>query len=248
MNKVLRKIFPYIISIIALLVVWFVISLIIDSELIFPGPISVFSLCKTLLFTQSFWVHFFTTLCRCIASFVISFILGSVLGIAGGKNNFFKKFMALPLAIIRSTPVIAIILISIYVLSSATLPIFISILMNLPIIITAYFHGFENVDSSLMNMAKIYKFSSFQKLIYIQLPGCKNNIISALISVYGLCWKVVVAGEVLCLPKKGLGSILQQNQLHLETASVFAITILFVFLSWIIELCFKGVLGRKWTK
>ena len=67
-----------------------------------------------------------------------------------------------------------------------------------------------------------------------------------MISVYGLCWKVVVAGEVLCLPKNGLGSVLQKNQIHLETASVFAITIIFVFFSWLIEAAVKGVLRRKW--
>ena len=48
--------------------------------------------------------------------------------------------------------------------------------MNLPIIVTSYFHGFDNVDPSLLNMAKIYNFSSAQKLIYIQLPARKNNI------------------------------------------------------------------------
>ena len=246
MNKSPLKIFPYFLSFLALLLTWLAVSTIINSELIFPSPASVFIKCKELLFTKQFWNNFFTTLIRCFFSFLISFFLGSILGIAGGKNSFFREFMAFPLAVIRSTPVIAIILISIYLLSSRALPVFISILMNLPIIVTSYFHGFDNVDPSLMNMAKIYNFSSAQKLIYIQLPACKNNIKAAMISVYGLCWKVVVAGEVLCLPKNGLGSVLQKNQIHLETASVFAITILFVFFSWLIEAAVKGVLRRKW--
>lgn len=107
--------------------------------------------------------------------------------------------------------------------------------MNLPVIITSVIQGFSNVDKNLLNMAQTYNFSFYKKLIYIELPSCFSNIKASLISVYGLCWKVVVASEVLCLPKNALGSLLHINQTHLETDAVMAITILFVIFSMMIE-------------
>lgn len=246
-EKKTSKIIPYALSILTLIILWQFISSKIASDIIFPSPFKVLKISLSLLLSGDFWKNFLNTFLRCLCSFFISLALGIVIGIGGGKSQFLKKFIELPIAVVRTTPVIAIILITIYWLDSNKLPVFISILMNLPIVITAIIHGFNNVEQNQLNMAKVYNFSSWQKLIYIQLPACKNSFVSAMISVYGLCWKVVVAGEVLCLPKKGLGTILQRSQIHLETETVMAVTILFVLISWLIELVLKGVI-TKWKK
>lgn len=244
----IKKYSAFILSLLFILSIWGIFSKIIDSELILPSPKIVLTDCIIFIKQKIFWINFFYTCVRCFSAFIISIITGVLLGILCGKSEFFKYFMEIPVSILRTTPVIAIILISLYWLNSNSLPIFISILMNLPITITAVTKGFENIDQNQLNMAKIYYFTNIQKLIYIQLPAALNNLKSACISCFGLCWKVVVAGEVLCLPKKGLGTLMQFNQVHLETSCLIALTILLVLLSWIIEKILIKLAGLIWKK
>lgn len=247
MNKnSIKKYSAFILSLSSILILWEIVSLIICSPLILPSPYLVLKEAFVLIQNSSFWFHFFNTLIRVFVSFLISITLGLFLGLICGKSEFCKYFIELPLSIFRTTPVIAIILISLYWLSSNTLPVFISILMNLPITITAVSQGFSNVKQQQNNMAQLYHFSSMQKLLYIQLPACFSNYKAACISCFGLCWKVIVAGEVLCLPKYGLGSIMQLQQVHLETASVIAITFLMVMCSWFLEKILIKAVGNLW--
>ena len=62
---------------------------------------------------------------------------------------------------------------------------------------------------------------------------------NGMVSTFGLTWKVVAAGEVLSLPKYAAGTLLQRGQVHLETSSVIAVTIVLVTVSFIIERLFS---------
>jgi NitT/TauT family transport system permease protein len=44
----------------------------------------------------------------------------------------------------------------------------------------------------------------------------------------GLCWKVVIAGEILTIPRSGIGGEMQLSQLSLESEAVFAWTVVVV--------------------
>ena len=55
------------------------------------------------------------------------------------------------------------------------------------------------------------------------------------LSAFGLSWKVVVAAEILCLPKQAVGSALQTAKVHIETVDVFAITMSIILISFALE-------------
>ena len=58
------------------------------------------------------------------------------------------------------------------------------------------------------------------------------------ITSLGLTWKVVIASEILSLPKNAVGSLLQSAKVHIETTDVFAITGIVVFFSYFCEKLF----------
>ena len=58
---------------------------------------------------------------------------------------------------------------------------------------------------------------------------------SGALSAFGLSWKVVVAAEILCLPKSAIGSALQTAKVHIETTDVFAITMSIIIISFVLE-------------
>ena len=233
-------------SLIVIIISWQLAANVIKSSLILPSPTSVFSTMLKLIFKSEFWEHFFYT------SFTIALFLGGIIGVFSGLNPFIKQFFKLPLAIIKSTPVVAIILVALFWLKSNTIPIFVSVLMTLPIIATNVTNGFLNVNKNLLQMANLYNFTFFQKFFKIQLPAVIPYFVSGINSAFGLSWKVVIAGEILSLPQKAIGTVLSKAQIHLESHLVLAYTILIIIFSFLIEALISFIIKKlskryKWN-
>ncbi|MBO4532582.1 MAG: ABC transporter permease subunit [Treponema sp.] len=234
MNK-LKTLIAYTSSIVFIFVLWILLSRLVNASLILPGPGQVFTAMFQLYKTQKFWLSFAYTLLRVFLSFFISVIAGTLLGIFCGLSSFIRDFFEFPLAVIRATPVVAFILIALFWFKSGTVPVFVCVLMTLPIMTTAVANGFYKTDEKLLGMAHTFNFTRRQIFRYIQLPSLVPFFLNGMVSTFGLSWKVIAAGEVLSLPKNGTGTLLQRAQVHLETPSVMAITIILVAVSFIIE-------------
>ena len=239
-----KTIAAYILSVLVILAAWFFVSKLINAELILPSPLEVFSSMAGLVKTKTFWQAFAHTFLRVIISFAITVVLGTALGIAAGFSKFLRDFFELPLAIIRATPVVAFILIALFWFKSGTVPVFVSVLMTLPIMTTAVANGFSKADEKLMGMAKVFCFSRRQIFKYIQFPSLVPFLLNGMVSSFGLTWKVVAAGEVLSLPKYAAGTMLQKAQIHLETSTVIAVAIILVLVSFVIERLFMYAVKR----
>ena len=104
-----KTIAAYILSVLVILAAWVFVSKLINAELILPSPLEVFSSMAGLVKTKTFWQAFAHTFLRVIISFAITVVLGTALGIAAGFSKFLRDFFELPLAIIRATPVVAVV-------------------------------------------------------------------------------------------------------------------------------------------
>ena len=239
-----KTIAAYILSVLVILAAWFFLSKLINAELILPSPLEVFSSMGSLVKTKAFWQAFAHTFLRVIISFAITVVLGTALGIAAGFSKFLHDFFELPLAVIRATPVVAFILIALFWFKSGTVPVFVSVLMTLPIMTTAVANGFSKADEKLMGMAKVFCLTRSQIFKYIQFPSLVPFLLNGMVSSFGLTWKVVAAGEVLSLPKYAAGTMLQKAQVHLETSTVIAVAIILVLVSFTIERLFMYAVKR----
>ena len=239
----------YILSVIFIFALWYLLARFVNASLILPGPLTVFKAMAKLCKTSRFWLSFSYTLLRVLLAFLISVVAGTLLGILCGLSSFVRDFFEFPLAVIRATPVVAFILIALFWFKSGTVPVFVCVLMTLPIMTTAVANGFYKSNEKLLGMAKVFDLTRRQIFRYIQLPSLIPFFLNGMVSTFGLSWKVIAAGEVLSLPKNGTGTLLQRAQVHLETSSVMAITIILVAVSFIIErlfmLCVKKLLKKQ---
>jgi len=242
------KLLPYIISIFCLILVWYVASVLINSNLILPTPVKVARTMFMLLCDSNFWKSFALTFCRILAAFFISSILGFITGYVFSKSRFVKQFFEPYVSVLQVTPVVALILIVTFWFKSYIVPVFVAVLMTLPVMTNAVYNGFMCVDVKLVQMSKAYGFSKVKTFFKVKLPAAKPSIIMGLESIFGLTWKVVVAGEVLCLPKFSIGTLLQKNSLHLETETVMAGTILLIIFCFAIQKIAQILLSCKEQK
>ena len=243
--KINKKIIAYISSIFFLLLIWWIASLVTGSALILPSPLSVVKTGLHLAVTLAFWKAFAFTFLRILTSFAISIVLGFTAGFLFSCSSFLKHFFEPYISILQVTPVVALILVVMFWFKSNTVPVFVALLMTLPFMTNSVYHGFVSVDPKLKELAKVYNFSRIKAFFHISLPSAYQSIKLGIKTIFGLTWKVVVAGEVLSLPKYSIGIMLQNGNIHLETERVMAVTLLLVVLCFVLQKIVEFLLSCK---
>lgn len=243
----MRKILLSVLSAALIICVWQLASLVINSPLILPSFFKVLHDFFSLLWTKSFYANLSATFLRVIESFALSLFTGVLLGFLCGRFEWCKDLLSFPIAVLRATPVVALILILVFSFSSASVPVAASVLMTLPIIITNISEGVELSlkNSKLNEMTRIFGFTTKQKIFCILLPKLTPYLKTSLLSSFGMTWKVVAAGEILSLPRRALGTELAKAQVHLETSRVLAFTLALILASYLFESLLRFLCREK---
>lgn len=168
-------------------------------------------------------------------AFLISVTAGSAIGAICALWHSVEYALSIPVAFVRSLPVVSVIMLCLFWLNSRDIPPFVAVLTALPIMISASCNGLKSYDKTLLEMAKVFRLNTVQCLLTIRLLPFLSFMKNAFMTSYGLIWKVVAAAEVLSLPKWGLGTALYTQQVNLEAANVFAISISIVALGYITQ-------------
>jgi ABC-type nitrate/sulfonate/bicarbonate transport system ATPase subunit/ABC-type nitrate/sulfonate/bicarbonate transport system permease component len=214
---------------------WQIAADAVSSNLILPSPGIVLGWIFRHGTESDFLFHLGASCVRVGLAVALTVLTGSVLGICSGLFGSFRAFLSFPLAVIRATPVVSIILLAVFWFGTNALPVFIAALMSLPVMIDSVSGGIQKTPRRLVDAMRVYGFSRIRLLRHVFIPAAFPNFLSGSRSVFGLCWKVVAAGEVLALPRFGTGSLLYSAKLHLETVEVFAITVVLIALCFLLE-------------
>ncbi len=233
-----------IISSLCLVLLWWLASLTIGAEIILPDPFSVLKTVGTLFVSRKFLMNVLVTLFRALLSFVVITIFGTVCGIVAGKNIIVGEAIKPLITVFKATPVMSVILIAFLWFKTGTVPIVSAFLMAFPVMFVQVVNGYKSIDSKLEQMCFIYGISGKDKTRNLILPSLKPFIITGAKQTLSMIWKVVIAAEVLTVPKYGVGRSMQISQINLETSQVFAWTLVAILLTAIGDLIFDAVSGR----
>ncbi|MBN2048980.1 MAG: ABC transporter permease subunit [Spirochaetales bacterium] len=228
-------------SLLLILLLWKLLSFFLKADIILPPPEKAFTVFLAFIRRRAFWAAVGATVLRGAAGFFLSFIAGTLVGLAAGANTLVHAFIRFPLQIIRSTPVMSVILLAVMWFSSDAVPVFVAFLMSFPIVCQNVLQGTLHVDPALLEMAAVYRLSRRDTLLHISFPAVLPYLGAAATATLGLTWKVVIAAEVLSLPLKAVGTGMQFAQINLEAAEVFAWTITAILLSFLSEELMKGI-------
>ncbi|MFP4204493.1 MAG: ABC transporter permease [Spirochaetaceae bacterium] len=227
-----------------LIAVWHVASRAVGLEIILPSPAVTLRRFLRIASTPSFGVSVGTTVGRGMAGFALAAGLGLACGAAAGLRPALEKLFVPLVTVIRSTPVVAFILIALIWFDTDVVPVFVTVLMTVPIIYENIVEGIRAVDPRLTELSRAYRVGRRRVWLRLYLPSLFPFLAAAGRTALGLTWKVVVAAEVLSLPNLGVGAELQEARYMLNTAEVFAWTAVAVLLSAVTDLAF-ALLTRK---
>ncbi len=232
-------IFPKILKSIAVfafwLGVWYLAAFLINKELFLPYPHSVaIRLCE-LSCTAKFWGTVSVSLFRILRGFIYGIVLGGGLALLTHYFPLARAVISPFLRTVRAVPVASFTLLIFLWLDNDLMPVFIALLMVVPIIWENLSAGLGALDKSLTEMARVYRIPrlrTFGKIIAPQLlPYFRSGALTGL----GLAWKSGIAAEVISYPTVAIGKALNDAKMTLETVDVLVWTAVVVVLSLIFE-------------
>ncbi len=231
------------ITVVLLLIIWQVASVVMDIQIILPRPLSVAGEFLSFFTDSNSWLAIAATIIRALRSFLLICLAGIILGLAGGQSSIIHAAMRPFLTVIKATPVLAIILLAFIWFKTGTVPVFSAFLMGFPVLYQNMIIGMEKRDEGLMAMGRSYGLNSRQILFNITIPSMLPFILAGAKAALGMTWKVVIAAEVLTVPRQGVGSSMQFAQINLDTAKVMGWTIVAILLNACGDLIFDALVS-----
>lgn len=226
------------------LAVWALLAHIVNQELLVPAPWVVARHLIDIMRDDNFLRIIGTSLLRVLGGFVCGCVFGVLLAVICSLSSIFDALLYPIIKIISSIPVTSFIILVMLWLPYTYVPVFIAALLVVPIMFGNVRTGIQQTDKSLLEVAKIYRFNAWKTLTKVYVPSVLPYFYSGAITSLGLAWKAGIAAEVLALPKNAIGSGMYYSKLYLETADLFAWTVIVVVFSFFFEKLFQ-VFMRK---
>src|SRR5690606_26780074 len=183
--------------------------------------------------------HIGTTLYRVVLGFFIGTIVAVVLGAIVGYFSLFEKLMDPLIQAFRAIPSLAwvplfILWMGIAEPSKITL---IAVGVFFPVYLNIV-SGIQGVDRKLIEVGRIYNFSTFELIRKVILPASLPSFLVGIRSGLGLGWMFVVAAELMGA-SQGIGYLLVVGQNSYSPETVIASIVLFAILGKITDSILK---------
>lgn len=226
------------------LLVWQAAAMLVNEELLLASPVQVAGRLFSLMGTESFWQTVGYTALRIVSGFLLGFAAGIVLAILAGRFKWLEILLWPFVVTIKSIPVASFVILVLIWLTSRHLSVFISFLMVFPVIYLNTLQGLKATDGKMLDMAKMFRLPFGKKLKYIYLPQLQPFLFSACSIALGLSWKSGVAAELIGRPNFSMGDMLYMAKVHMDTADLFAWTVIIIVLSQLFEKLFLMLLKK----
>jgi NitT/TauT family transport system permease protein len=222
-------------SLLSLIILWYVLFLAINHRLILPSPLDVLLTLGGLAKKGSTYHVIGLSLFRLIISVSLSAICGVTLGTISGLKKKFSWVMQPYVTVLRTIPVISIVVILLIVLGYEITPYVITFLMVFPIIYQAAEEGIKQIDQSYIDVYNLEAHDIKLAFKYLYYPLMRPYVLLSFLQSFGLGLKVLVMAEYLAQTKYAIGQMLYLAKTNLDYASVFAWTLILIIISIMLE-------------
>lgn len=226
------------------LAVWAAAALAADNEILLAGPGDTFRELWEMLGGRSFYRAVGGSLLRIGTGFLAGSLWGVALAAGSFRFPLLEEVLAPVIRFLKAVPVASFVVLLLIWWGSSFLALAVCFLVVLPQLYISVLEGLKSVDQKMLEMAKIFRLSFGTRFFYIYRPAMKPFLYAGLKISLGLCWKSGVAAEVMGISAASLGEGLYLSRIYLNTAGVFAWTVVILLLSMIFERALLRLAGK----
>ncbi len=234
-----------IISLVFWLCLWQYAAARLDQSIFLPYPKAVWESLVELVSSEPFFVIVKSSLLHIAGGFFMALLLGLVLAVVCSFSDFVAALLMPVLKLIKTVPVVSFVILVLLWVDAEKISIVISFLIVLPVIYENVRRGIRETDPKLLEMSRVFSVGFFRRLRYIFLPTAIPYSTAACSVGLSLCWKAGIAAEIIGLSADSIGRQLYDAKLYLDTAALFAWTIIVIVVSvafeWVVMVLLRLV-------
>ncbi|MEB2326305.1 MAG: ABC transporter permease [Pseudomonas sp.] len=227
-----------------LLALWAVVALVVQTPLL-PSPAAVLETFWQAVQSGELPEHLLVTLRRVLFSFALAMTLGTLVGVWMGRSRLANALLDPLLVLFLNLPaLVTIILLYVWfglVEAAAVLAVVVNKVPNVAVTVR---EGARSLDPKLEQMAQVYGFSRWQRVVDVWLPQLFPYLMAATRGGLALIWKIVLVVELLGR-SDGIGFQLHMAFQVFDVASILAYSLAFIAVVQLIELALLQPLERR---
>lgn len=240
-NIVKNSIVYSILGVALIFLLWFLLYIIVANNYLIPSPLLVAKESFLNLFSGEFYAHLARTILRVAIALVIAIIFGVALAIISHVFSGFESIMLPIMSIIRSLPVLAVLLIILVLVPRVVAPIIVCVLSILPIVYSQTLNYLNTIDNKQKDMLKIYNVPMKNQILSVYLKGYLPLFIKELSTLFSFSLKLVVSAEILANVYKSIGGDISSASTYSNVVELFSLTLLVCLIGIIVELIGKFI-------
>lgn len=239
--KVLRQVAFYAL----LLVIWQVISL-STPDYLFPSPLEVANTLASGFQDGTFMIAILITLRRLLIGYVISLVLGVMLGLLIGRNRFAEETLGSLILGLQALPSVCWIPFALlwFGLSEQAM-IFVVVMGALFSITLGVEDGVKNTPPLYLKAARNMGARGLALTAQVVLPAALPAVLTGLKQGWTFAWRSLMAGELIYVTATSLGGLLDNGRNLNDTSQMVAVMLIIIAIGILIDRLIFGPLERS---
>ena len=222
--------------------VWQILAMGVDNVLLVVTPLQALRALFIQAGQAEFWRSAFGSMWRIALGFLLGAVLALFLAAVSYRCKITEEVLRPFMVFCKAVPVAVFAVLILIWWGSSMLAVAICFLVVFPNIYLNTLEGLKSADRGLLEMAEVFRLPYGTRFFYIYRPALKPFLLSAFQLSLGMCWKSGVAAEVIGTPDHSIGGALYLAKIYLDTADLFAWTVVIVVLSVLFEkIIFCGI-------
>lgn len=223
---------------------WQAASLVVGSKILLASPIDTCASLVRIVCRPDFLAIVWFSFSRISAGFLAAFALGVALGFAAHRLGWVRELLAPLVLAFKSIPVACIVVLLLIWVGSREVSGLAVFMMAFPALYLATLEGLGQVDKNVSDMLRTFGVDMRRQLLAHVWPSVLPYLVATSKNACGMAWKAGVAAELIGSPLGSLGERIYQAKILLETADLFAWTVVVVAVSYLCERLFMEVLHQ----
>lgn len=228
-----------------LLLIWQLLAVAVHNDIIIPYPVVTLQRMFEMLKTISFYQTLFITLSHVIIVVGISVFVSFGLAYLAYRVKVIDEYVSPLLSILQAIPNISFIILVLLWASSLQTVYIVLFLVVFPLLYNHFVAGFQNIESDLKDVIRLYQPPFFDKMIHVYLPLIMPNFLSGIKSSLSLGVKVAVMAEILAGLPYGVGRAINFARIQFDMIGVFAWTLWLVVMILFIDFLLNKLIRKE---
>lgn len=231
-------------AIIGLVALWQLLSLYLP-EILFPSPLATLEAGIELVRSGELASQLGRSLLRMLAGFALGVSAAIACGLVAGTSAVvYDAFRPVQAVLLGVPPIVFVVLAMVWFGTGGLVPVAVVAVLVFPLVFLSTADGRRNVDRQLLEMAAVYEVSRLRTLRDIVLPALAVPIFTAISLATGIAVRVTIMAELLAAAD-GVGYHIALARVNVDTATVFAWTIVLVGLVILVDHAVVGPMKRS---